>query len=78
MSPRVVPCGHCDNPMALGPSGWGRCRLCGYESLRDCVSVMQAVVAPEKAEEERASATTTTPQALGLSFLSTSRTGCVA
>lgn len=35
MSARVVSCNDCGNPMALASTGWGRCRQCGYESLRD-------------------------------------------
>lgn len=34
-SPRVVPCDNCDDPISLGPSGWGRCRSCGHETLRE-------------------------------------------
>lgn len=27
-------CDACDDPVALGPTGWYRCRSCGHESLR--------------------------------------------
>lgn len=33
-----VPCDDCDDPVTLGPNGWGRCRACGWESLRDSLS----------------------------------------
>lgn len=34
----VLPCPECDDPMVLGVTGWGRCRSCGHETLRDAVS----------------------------------------
>lgn len=32
---RLIACPECDDPMAVGPTGWGRCRSCGHETLRD-------------------------------------------
>ena len=31
----VLPCPECDDPMTVGLTGWGRCRSCGHETLRD-------------------------------------------
>lgn len=31
----VVSCPECGNPVSLGATGWGRCRLCGHETLRE-------------------------------------------
>lgn len=31
----VVSCPDCSNPVSLGATGWGRCRLCGHETLRE-------------------------------------------
>lgn len=27
-------CFQCDDPVVVGPTGWYRCRWCGYESIR--------------------------------------------
>lgn len=34
MAAVTVSCDHCDDPVYLNAMGWGRCRSCGYESLR--------------------------------------------
>lgn len=58
-------CDQCDDPVAVGPFGWYRCRSCGFESLR-------SLLADEaKVRAERGAAA----PALGLS-LSPSKTTC--
>ena len=31
----ICPCPECDDMVVLGPTGWGRCRSCGHETVRD-------------------------------------------
>lgn len=71
MSACIVPCPNCDDPVALNVNGWGRCRSCGHETLRDsqpCDRYEQAYVLAsidfDSASDERGEAA----PALGLSL----------
>lgn len=86
MRSNFITCPECDDPMAVGLGGWGRCRSCGHETLRDlhpAPSGVEAYLAASMAHSapsivsagrvgDRAAAGRSGTQALGLSPLSIS------
>lgn len=64
---RVIPCPECSNPFAVGPTGWGRCRMCGHESLSD-----EGYSRDERAYVDASVRQSGAARLLGLSPLSTS------